>query len=396
MKKIWIINHYARPGSGRHYNFGKELVNRDYAVRIVCANTSLRQPMISTPVKEVDEKVIDNIQFSIVPAKNHQGNGKKRIINILQFSFRAYRNLRKAKEKPDIIYASSVHPLNWVIGYLLSKKYKSKLIIETRDLWPETLIRMGRIKEKSTIAKGLYLLEKYIYKKADHLIFTMPGGEKYLRERNIKNKNVSNINNGVNIEEFNFNASKYKYTIDKKAESFNVVYTGSMGMANALNIIIETALKMKEEKNVYFHFFGDGYQREKLETMAKKEKLSNVIFYGRVEKKYIPSILKQADVNIATSLNLSIYNYGISLNKLFEYFAAGKPIISNIPTPYDKITKYKTGITVEPDSVSALTSAILKMKTLEKEKYNILCDNAKNTALLFDYKKLVDKLEKTF
>lgn len=393
MKKIWIINHYANPGVGRHANFGKELASKGYFVRIICAKkTSLKKSSFSS-FQGVEEHVIDNVKFDIVPAKDHYGNGKDRILNILQFSYRAYKFLSKIKEKPDVIYASSVHPLNWVIGYLLSRKYKSKLIIETRDLWPETLIRMGRIKEESIVAKALYQLEKSIYKKADHLIFTMPGGEKYLKDRKLKYKNVSYINNGVDIKQFNYNAQNFVYEIDKEPNSFNVVYTGSMGMANALDIIIETAIKMKEQQNVYFHFFGDGYQREKLESFASENNLKNVKFYGRVEREYIPSILKQADVNIATSLNLSIYEYGISLNKLFEYFAAEKPIISNIPTPYNKIEYYETGITAEPESVDALVVAINQISILDSKNYNILCNNAKKTALLYDYKKLVDKLE---
>ena len=85
-------------------------------------------------------------------------------------------------DKPDIIYASSVHPLTWISGYFLSKRYNAKFIAETRDLWPETLVAMGQIKKNSIPAKILYKLEKYIYKKADRLIFTFPGGKDYVEE----------------------------------------------------------------------------------------------------------------------------------------------------------------------------------------------------------------------
>src|SRR5690625_565323 len=176
MKNIWIINQYAKPGSGRHYNFGKELVKRGYFVKIVCASTSLSDLSNYSPIKTVENRIFDKVKFSVIKAKDYFGNGKARLVNILQYSFRAYKLLRKEKkQKPDIIYASSVHPLNWLIGFFLAKKFKSKLVIETRDLWPETLVRMGRIKENSVIARLLYTLEKFIYKKADHLIFTMPG-----------------------------------------------------------------------------------------------------------------------------------------------------------------------------------------------------------------------------
>jgi len=145
-----------------------------------------------------------------------------------------------------------------------------------------------------------------------------------------------------------------------------------------------------------FHFIGDGYEKEKLTQYTKENNLPNVIFYGKVNKKYIASILSQSDLNIATSQNLSIYNYGISLNKLFDYFASGKPVISNIPTPYNKIEKYGCGLTVKPDSVDALVNGILYFYEMDKIDYDMYCNNALKAANQFDYKELTTKLENVF
>lgn len=395
MKTIWMINHYALPYEGRHYKLAEKLAERNYRVKIICASTS--NPHIKFSEKNTRQtEMINNILFSFIKAREYTGNGKDRMKNMMEFAFRAYRHERKEKnEKPDVIYASSVHPLSWITGYLLARKYKAKFIVETRDLWPETLIRMGRIKETSIVAKMLYKLEAFMYKKADHLIFTMPGGEKYLKEQKINYKAATNINNGVDLEEFNENLKKFQYDLQKKADSFNVVYTGSMGIANALDHILEAA-KMLQEKNehhIQFHFFGDGYKQAELEHFAQTHQLENVIFYGKVEKKYIPSILNQADINIATSQNLSIYQYGISLNKLFDYFAVGKPILSNIPTPFNKIETYECGITVEPDSAEALATGIINLSSLNEETYHWYCRNNLETAKKFDFTKLADQLE---
>ncbi|PWA08400.1 glycosyltransferase WbuB [Pueribacillus theae] len=397
MKTIWIINHYAKPYEGRHYKFAEKLSKKNYRVKIICASTSypeIKQTFSAKQTRQNQE--INGILFSFIKARDYNGNGKDRLKNILEFSFRAYQHERKEKQqKPDVIYASSVHPLNWVIGYALAKKYHSKLIIETRDLWPETLIRMGRIKEKSLIAKALYTLERFMYQRADHLIFTMPGGGKYLEEHDIPYKRVSYINNGVDLEEFNAHLQNFKFHLDKKPGTFNVVYAGSMGIANALDQILEAAkiFKDKKDNTVQFHFFGDGYKKDELLQFAAENNLSNVTFYGKVEKKFIPSILSQADLNIVTSQNLSIYKYGVSLNKLFDYFAAGKPILSNIPTPFNKIEAYGCGITVEPDSPEALTKAIIEISTSSSKQYDTYCKNCLEAAKQFDFKELTAKLE---
>lgn len=76
---------------------------------------------------------------------------------------------------------------------------------EVRDLWPESLVEVGIIKRNSLIAKILYLGEKWIYKRADKLIFTMPGGLNYIQDREwdeIQIKKIININNGVDLDEY--------------------------------------------------------------------------------------------------------------------------------------------------------------------------------------------------
>jgi len=396
MKSIWIINHYSY--RGRHYKLAEKLVKSNYNVRIISASTSnpKNQDYFLDKRQIRHNENINGVLFTFIKARDYIGNGKERIKNILEFSYRAYKSMKKEKkEKPDVIYASSVHPLNWVVGYLLAKKFKSKLIVETRDLWPETIIRMGRIKEKGLIAKVLYSLERFMYQKADHLIFTMPGGEKYLEERKIEYKNVSYINNGVDLEEYNSNLRNFEYSLDKKVDTFNIVYTGSMGIANALDHILEAAKILKEKKynKVQFHFFGDGYKKKELVKFVMDNKLSNVNFYGKVNKKFIPSILSQADLNIATSQNLSIYEYGVSLNKLFDYFAAGKPVLSNIPTPFNKVEKYGCGITVEPGSAVAVAQGIIYFINLNPIAYKVYCQYSLETAKRFDFKRLSKRLE---
>lgn len=169
-----------------------------------------------------------------------------------------------------------------------------------------------------------------------------------------------------------------------------------MGQANELSYLLEAAkiIQDKGVKNIKFILFGDGYQRKGLEQFAKDNNLQNVIFKGKVEKKYIPSILSRSDLNVFTGKHIYLYKYGLSLNKMFDYFASGKPILSNIECGYDLLEKYNCGETVKGGSSESLAEGILRFYNMPKEEYNIYCKNALKAAQDFDFKVLTDKLEK--
>ncbi|GLI19859.1 glycosyltransferase WbuB [Tepidanaerobacter syntrophicus] len=399
MKNIWILNHYAKPSGGRHYKFAENLIKRGYNVKIFCASTvhNSNQNMITNSRKYLYE-IHNDVPFVIIRARSYKGNGAERIKNMIDYAAGLMSVSKKFDtEKPDVIYASSVHPLTWLAGYKLSKRYGAKFIAETRDLWPETFVAMGKMSKNSIPAKILYKIEKFIYQKADKLIFTFPGGKDYVESIGLDSSKVRYINNGVDLEEFNQNKTRYVLEdpdLDDDS-TFKILYTGSMGIANALNNIVYAAkvLNDKGYKDIKFLLFGDGYKRKELEDYVKVNDIPNVKFKGKVDKKYIPGILSKSDLNIFTGKHIYLYKYGLSLNKMFEYFASGRPTVSNVECGYDMLEKYKCGITVKGGSAEALAEGILKFYNMPKEEYDTYCNNALKAACDFDFKILTDKLE---
>lgn len=404
MKSIWIINHYADPpGPGkytRHYNFAKKLQERGYKVKIFTASTIHTTDInFITNAEKYKEMTIDGVDFVFVKASNYQGNSIKRVKNMLDYFLRV-QMVTKSFEKPDIIYTSAPHSLTWLAAYRIAKRNHAKFVVETRDLWPETFVQMGKMKRNSLVAKILYSIEKFIYKKADNLIFTMPGGKDYVENIGLDSSKVSYINNGIDIEKFNYDKKNYLFhDVDLDNEqSFKVLYTGAMGQANELSYLMKAAKKIQDLGilDIKFILFGDGYQKKELENYAKNNNLKNIVFKGRVDKKYIPNILSKSNLNIFTGKHIELYKYGLSLNKMFEYFGSGKPTLSNIATNYDILEKYGSGITVKGDSVEALTEGILTFYNMDKEDYNKYCENSKKAAKEFDFNKLTDTLIHVF
>lgn len=413
---IWIMNHYAsqmlKDKAGRHYWFAKKLKEKENDVTVFCASTYLKNnEKIDTNGKRYVKVLVEDIPFVVVDVLNYSGNGLDRVKNMISFFLNLFPVTKKyAKESdvPDVIIASSVHPLTMVAGILIARKFKCPCICEVRDLWPEAIFAFGRAKEKSLLGKVLVIGEHWIYKKADALIFTKEGDMDYLKEHrwttvqggDIDLNKCYYINNGVDLAAYEEKIkTKCLDDGDLSDESkFNVIYAGIIRPINNVGNLLDCAAILKKVKgyeNVNFLIYGDGSELEVLRKRVNEEKLNNVKLKGFVERKFIPYILSKASINV---LNYSQKKYnwsrGNSSNKLFEYMASGKPIISTVHMGYSIINKYNCGVELDEDSPKALTEEIMRFYDMDKAERDEIGKNARSAVEDFDFNVLTDKLIK--
>lgn len=406
-KRIWIFNHYATSmyikEGGRHYSIAKELIKLGIKPVIFCANTLHNSDnKIDLNNEKYITKEKEGIEFIFVKTNSYSDNGFERIRNMYGFYkniFSVTKDYLKNGSKPDIILASSVHPLTLIAGEKIAKSLDVPCICEIRDLWPESLIEYGYINRYSILSRILFRKERSIYKKADALIFTMAGGKKYVYDKNWDNvinvNKIFNINNGVDIENFDYNKNKNIYN-DKDLDSdknFKVIYTGSIRPVNNIDFILETAklLKKKNDK-IKFIIYGSGIDLEKLCKIAADERIDNVIFKGKVEKKYIPSILVRSDVNLLHNRSTGLNRYGGSQNKMFEYLASGKPILQTFESDFSIIKEGNCGYVLNEQTPEALSEQLLFIYN-NQNALTQLGENARKTSLLYDYKVHSNKLK---
>ena len=405
---IWILNHYASDmyfdHGGRHYNFAKFLRRAGYAPVIFGANSKHGKAERFFETDALwEEHVAEEIDtpFVFVRARTYTGNGKQRVLNMIDF----YRNVKKAAKeyaaqhgRPDVIFASSVHPLTLVAGIQLAKQFGVKCVCEVRDLWPESIVvYSNRFTKDNPLIKLLYRGEKWIYKRADALVFTMEGAYDYITEqgweKDIPRSKVHYINNGVDLEQFDYNKEHFRVEdpdLDDP-DTFKVVYTGSIRKVNNLGLLLDAAKRVNDPR-VKFLIWGDGDEREVLERRVRDAGLTNVVFKGRVEKKYIPSIVSRADANLMHGTPGPLFRFGVSPNKMFDYFAAGKPILMDFETKYNPVEQYQAGIILNSLSGEAAAQTLQRMAKWPEEEYARNCQNARRAAGDFDFKKLTDKL----
>ncbi len=400
---IWLFNHYAVPPNlyplARPYYFAKNLQKKGHKVTIFAASSvHLSDKNLIKDRRPMKAQRIDGIRYVFLKARNYEGNGLQRILNFFDYTLRLFTRTKKFN-KPDVIMATSVHPLTCAAGILLARKYRCKCVVEIADLWPLALVDYGALKEGQPVTRMMYALEHWIYKKADAILFTTEGGRQYVKdkgwEKDVSMDKIYAINNGVDLEVYQRQKQEDVYPDAdlNRTDTFKVMYTGSMGVANSMYDILGAAEQLRDQTKIQFLLFGGGYLEEELKVYCQKKELTNVLFKGKVDKKYIPNILSKGDLNIMTGDDNEVNKYGLSLNKMFDYIASGKPTISNIQTEFDLLEENHCGKTTTSRSPEALAAAILEFYEMDQAQMEEYCRNAEQTIREYDFAYLTERLE---
>lgn len=398
---IWLINHYAVPPMyyplARQTNFAKHLMAMGHEVTIFAASTVHNSNKnLITDGSRWREETVDGVHYVYIKCLDYQGSGLKRIYNICEFAWKL-PSVCKKFQKPDAIVATSMPPTSCAVGIHLARRYGCRGVAEIADLWPESIIAYDIAGPRHPAVIALRWLEKWIYKKADAVVFTMEGAYDYILEqgweREIPRSKVHYINNGVDLEQFRYN--REHFTVDDPdltdPDTFKVIYTGSIRKVNNLGLLLDAAKELRDPR-VRFLIWGDGDEREALQQRVAEENISNVVFKGRVEKKYVPYITSCADLNIAHNTPSSLFRFGISFNKLFDYLAAGKPVLSDFPCPYNPAVLLHASLCVDEPTAQNIAQAVTQVAAMEREQYNELCSNAEKAAVEYDFRNLTNKL----
>jgi len=389
--------------AGRHYWFAENLIKQEYKATIFCASTVHNSAdNFNTCHKKSITDSVNGIPFVFVKSPSYVGNKIQRIKNMIAFYrnlFPAAKEYAKSNGKPDIILASSVHPLTLVAGIKIAKKFRVPCICEVRDLWPESLVAYGALKKDGKIAKILYQGEKWIYKKANSIIMTWEGGKDYVIDQGwqeqIDLSKIKYISNGVVIDSFDRNSVENQI-LDSDLHNLkykNIVYAGSIRKVNNIGMLLDSAKIIQNQRieDIRFLIYGDGGECELLKKRCEEENINNVVFKGRVEKKYVPYILKKAYINILHNSSTSLDKYGQSQNKFFEYLAAGKCIVQTYSTGYSICDRANCGISVHIQNAEEIARAVIEVCS-NRERCQEMGENARRVAYEFDFNRLTEKL----
>jgi len=342
------------------------------------------------------EQTVDGVHYVLIRCRQYSGNGVSRFANMMEFAAKLPKICDKLP-RPDAIVSCSMTLFACAEGLKISKKYGCRKIAQITDLWPESIVAYDIAGPKHPVVLWLRIIEKWIYTHADAIVFSMEGAYDYILERGweklVPREKVFLINNGVDVKLFDEN--KRQFTVEdpdlQNAEIFKIVYTGAIRKANNLGRLLDIA-KLVQNERVRFLIWGDGDELETLRARQKSEGIDNVCFKGRVEKKYVPYITACADMNLMHVESSPILRFGVSPNKLFDYFAAGKPVLSDFPCPYNPAITYHVSDELADLSPAGVAREIDRMASLGDEELAAYGRRARAAAEIYDFDALTRRL----
>ena len=397
VSRIWFVSHYSMPPEYemriKTQMFAHYLGELGIDCTIFSASTIHNSNINLINGNDLYvEKQYEDLKFVHIKCSNYTKTNIKRIINMEQFAFR-FKKIAEKFSPPDVII-SDTYCIAYKPIYSYCKKHNIPFVVDVRDLWPQSIVEYLHFSEKNPIIRAMYNMERNMYIAADRIIFSFDGGYDYIvdhkLDRLVPRDKVFFINNGVNLDEFMLNSEKHQI-VDRDLDNsnlFKVVYVGSIRKVNNLGLLLDAAKKVKNKK-VIFLIWGNGDELEILKRRVVNEKINNVIFKGFVEKKYVAYITQKADLNLIHNNPSSIFKYGISFNKLFDYLASGKPSLTTFPCKYNPAVYEGAGVDVASATPHEIAKTIDQLSEMDLKGYKL---RATEAAKKYDYKSLSMKL----
>ena len=373
MRKIaWILNHYAlEPGSTgptRHHCLAKYLPANGWELHIIAASvehTTGRQRVAAGESARLE--VLDGVPFLWVRTPSYRGNGWDRFLNMLTYTYRVLRRKYTAElPRPDVIIGSSLHPFGAWSGAILAARNRVPFVFEFRDLWPETLVAMGRISAGGPAARLLSMLEGWLCRRATRIFTPIPRCAERVAKYGVNPDNLCWVANGVDLSRVPASAPS-----SERTDVFTLMYLGAHGMANDLGTLIDAMTLLKERDgipSIRCILVGDGPQKQALVACAESRGLDNVRFEAPVAKADVPAVAAQADAFVICVRDLpELYRYGICMNKLCDYMVMGRPTVAALSAANNPIAESGSGLTVPPENPTLLADAIVELASCSVE-----------------------------
>lgn len=368
--KLLILTQYFPPEVGAPQNRMFELAVR---LQKLGVDITVLTAMPNYPQMDIYEGYKDKtyVYEVIEGLKVHRSSiyvsKSKSIINRLRnyFSFViSSARVGKAKlENFDFLLCESP-PL--FLGYSamrLAKQKKAKLIFNVSDLWPESAEKLGVVNNKFLL-KLAYNLEEKLYKRSCLVTGQTQGICHNINERFPAVKTYW-LPNGVDLGYYN--PSKIEPGIWREKNNFAkedvvLLYAGIIGIAQGLEVILNSAKNFINTPNIKFVFIGSGPEKDKLLQLKAEQNLINVFFLDAISKKEMPSVLRSVNAAIIPLRKLDLF-LGAIPSKIFENLAMEVPVLLGVNGEARQlfIDKGNAGLYFEPENSEALTAAILKL-----------------------------------
>jgi glycosyltransferase involved in cell wall biosynthesis len=368
---IWYVSKYVAPpdkavAGVRGYLIMRELARMGYRSVIITSdsNHQLTSPPRLESAYLFEE--VDGIKLCWVRTmKFSVAKSLRRILSWLDFEWRLWCLPKEKLPAPDAVIVSSLSLLTILNGLLLRRRYKCRLVLEIRDIWPLTITEVGGFSRWNPLVLGLGFIEKLGYRRADAVVGTMPNLGEHVADVLGYSKPTYCIPMGIDdaaLAPGDEVSAEYAEKYIPK-DKFIVAYAGTIGINNSLDTMFKCAESMLADPHIHFLVLGDGALRE--DYQRQYAHLTNLTFAPRIPKQMVQSVLSRCDLLHFSVPVSTTWKYGQSLNKLIDYMLAGKPIVASYTGYPSMINEAACGTYVPAGDLVALCREISRYAEMD-------------------------------
>lgn len=286
----------------------------------------------------------------------------ERILNYSSFFFSACI-AGSFVERPDVVIATSPQLLVGLAGWWIATMKRVPLVFEVRDLWPESLMAVGVGSKNSVLHRSLRAIAGFLYRNSEHIVVvTSPVKDLLINEWKAPPAKISVVENGVETDLFDATGGDEASQELNLAGKFVVSYIGTLGMAQGLETMMDSAAQLADEiPEIVFLLVGEGAERKRLLDIVREKGLGNVRFLSQQARERIPAIINASDVCLVLLRKTALFKTGIP-TKMLEFMSCGRPVILGVDGfARTLLEEASAGLYVEPENSRSLTDAIRQL-----------------------------------
>lgn len=260
--------------------------------------------------------------------------------------------------RPDVIVATSPQFFTPCAAWVVSLLRRRPFVFELRDLWPDSIVAVGAMRETRVIG-WLRKLEYFLYRRAALIVSVTQSFYRVLTAKGIDGDKISVVPNGVDLGTYVPGPKPEELARRLGVEGkFVAAYVGTVGMAHGIGTLLDAARMLKRRTDIVFVVVGTGAEQAAMTEKARRDGLSNVIFVGAVSKAEVREYWRLCDVAVVLLRDAPLFRHVIP-SKMFEAMGMERSIILGVKGESEQILlESGAGITIPPEDAGVLARSV--------------------------------------
>ncbi len=359
--RLLVLNQYYGPAE-----------STGQLLREMCEDMSDELDVTVLAAKPADEETKEmphrGVDVRGVPATSFgKGSIALRLLNYLTFMVAAIPVGLRAP-RPNVVLCMTNPPFVGMLGVLLARARRAKLVVTVQDVHPEVGVISGRLTSKPVVW-ALRWIRRFFFRHADRIVAISDPMRERLIERGAQADRVVVIGNWIDADEITPHPRDNEWSREHDlAQRFTLMHAGNVGLLQDVETFVDAAELVPEAR---FVIVGEGANKDALIERARSKGLDNVVFLPRQPRDALSLLLASADAHVV-SLMPGLAGL-MEPSKLYGILAAARPVLAGMEPGSEAaevVGKADCGVVSapgEPESLAAAAQRLIALSPAQRE-----------------------------